>query len=32
VRSTIRNVTTVPFDLDVDVAEGDAISDLLAES
>jgi hypothetical protein len=32
VRSTIRNITTVPFDLDVHVAEGDAISDLLVES
>ena len=32
VRSTIHNLTTVPFDLDVDVAEGDAIADLLAES
>jgi len=32
VRSTIRGITSVPFDLDVDVAEGDAITDLLAES
>ena len=32
VRSAIRNVTTVPVALDVDVAEGDAITDLLAES
>lgn len=32
VRLTIRNITTVPFDLDVDVAEGDAVIDLLTES
>jgi hypothetical protein len=31
VRSTIRNATNVQFDLDVNIAEGDAIIDLLAE-
>lgn len=32
VRATVRNCTTVPFDIDVEVAEGDAIIDMLAES
>jgi hypothetical protein len=32
VRSTIRDIGTVPVELDVDVAEGDAITDLLADS
>jgi hypothetical protein len=32
VRATIRKITSVPVDLNVDVGEGDAIADLLAES
>src|ERR1700730_521890 len=32
IRSTIRNATAVALDLAVDVAEGDAIADMLAES
>jgi GGDEF domain-containing protein len=32
VRATIRKITSVAVDLNVDVGEGDAIADLLAES
>ena len=32
VRATIRNCTSAPFEVDVDVAEGDAITDMLAGS